>query len=95
MNKIIQVIKAPHESVNDDSVVIVDVFVKNNICYIMEINPRFGGGYPLSHHVGANFPKKSIKLLKGITISSDLDDFYEEGVLMLKKPDFVFSSEEI
>lgn len=23
----------------------------------IEINPRFGGGYPLSYHAGANFPK--------------------------------------
>ena len=23
----------------------------------IEINPRFGGGYPMSYHAGANFPQ--------------------------------------
>ena len=27
----------------------------------IEINPRFGGGYPMSHMVGANFPEIILK----------------------------------
>jgi carbamoyl-phosphate synthase large subunit len=27
----------------------------------IEINPRFGGGYPLSYHAGANYPKNIIE----------------------------------
>lgn len=27
----------------------------------IEINPRYGGGYPLSYYAGANFPQKMIK----------------------------------
>ena len=31
-------------------------FLKNFI-YFIEINPRFGGGFPLSYSANANFPK--------------------------------------
>ncbi len=34
---------------------------KRNKFYLIEINPRFGGGYPLSYHAGANYPKYLIK----------------------------------
>jgi len=35
------------------------VFINNRTqkIYGVEINPRFGGGYPLSYHAGANFPR--------------------------------------
>ena len=31
-----------------------DVFVSNNKIYVLELNPRFGGGYPFSHEAGIN-----------------------------------------
>tara|TARA_Y100000591_G_scaffold322275_1_gene338437 strand:+ start:4405 stop:5373 length:969 start_codon:yes stop_codon:yes gene_type:complete len=33
----------------------------NNQVIGIEINPRFGGGYPLAYHAGANYPKWIIK----------------------------------
>ena len=32
-----------------------------NDIYGLEINPRFGGGYPFSYNAGANFPKMIIE----------------------------------
>ncbi|MFC1542956.1 ATP-grasp domain-containing protein [Candidatus Neomarinimicrobiota bacterium] len=34
----------------------VDIFVDNDIPYLLEINPRFGGHYPFAHEAGANIP---------------------------------------
>ena len=42
-----------------------------HICFI-EINARFGGGYPLSWHAGANYPKWLLQEVRG-----DRPDFLE------------------
>jgi carbamoyl-phosphate synthase large subunit len=33
-----------------------DVFVTEHACYVLDMNPRFGTGYPFSHFAGANLP---------------------------------------
>ena len=41
----------------------VDVFIKDDIAYILEMNARFGGGYPFSHVSGVNLPLAIVKWL--------------------------------
>lgn len=45
----------------------MDVFEAGGKYYILEMNPRFGGGYPFSHAAGANFPKALVNWEKGIS----------------------------
>ncbi len=49
----------------------------------IEINPRFGGGAPLSIKAGADFPKWVLMELLGKKPSIDFDGF-EDGLIMLR-----------
>ncbi|MCL5127870.1 MULTISPECIES: ATP-grasp domain-containing protein [unclassified Algibacter] len=58
---------------------------KTDEIFGIEINARFGGGYPLSYFVGANYPKWLIQeylLEEDITIDYLAD--WEENLLMLR-----------
>ena len=41
-----------------------DILEKDGEFYVLELNPRFGGGYPFSHEAGINMPKAIISWLK-------------------------------
>ena len=49
-----------------------DVFIANNQLYVLELNPRFGGGYPFSHEAGINTAAIYIEWLKG---NKNVDQF--------------------
>ena len=42
-----------------------DVLEKDGKFYVLELNPRFGGGYPFSYEAGVDIPDAYIKWLKG------------------------------
>lgn len=47
----------------------VDIMQRANGDYcVLELNPRFGGGYPFSYEAGVNMPKAIISWLKGETV---------------------------
>lgn len=48
-----------------------------------EINPRFGGGYPLAHIAGADFPSILLNMLNGKRPALGVDD-YRENVYMTR-----------
>ncbi len=48
-----------------------------------EINPRFGGGYPLAQAAGADFPRILLRILRGETMAGEVDK-YEENVYMTR-----------
>ncbi len=55
--------------------------------YGIEINPRFGGGYPLSYLSGANFPKWLIKEYFLQNSIEDKFDSWESDLLMIRYDD--------
>jgi carbamoyl-phosphate synthase large subunit len=42
-----------------------DVFEKDGKYYLLELNPRFGGGYPFSHMNGADYPAAILAWMEG------------------------------
>lgn len=61
----------------------MDVFVTDTGPRILELNPRFGGGYPGSHVAGADYPGKILALVRESRRPERLDE-YEEGVYCFK-----------
>jgi carbamoyl-phosphate synthase large subunit len=55
---------------------------------VIEINARFGGGYPLAHHAGATFARWLLEEVSGRP--STAHDDWREGVLMLRYDAAVF-----
>lgn len=56
----------------------------DGLIYTIELNPRFGGGYPLSHLAGGDFPRLICQLMRSKIIQEDIDK-YESGVTMMKR----------
>lgn len=50
----------------------VDVFELNGKYYVLELNPRFGGGFPFSYEAGVNFPGAIVQWLKGKEIDESM-----------------------
>jgi len=44
-----------------------DAFLVDGKAYVLELNPRFGGGYPYSHLAGADFPRAIVEWVRGGT----------------------------
>lgn len=55
-----------------------DLFMVDGIPYILEMNARFGGGYPFSHMAGCDLPRAMISWLNGKDVPA--------GTLKIKKP---------
>ena len=49
-----------------------DVFLDGDTPYLLEMNARFGGGYPFSHMAGVNLPLAIVKWLGGDEVDKSL-----------------------
>lgn len=66
----------------------VDVKTGKDGPLLLEINPRFGGGYPCSHLCGADFPAKLIAMRKGLTLEPNIGN-YPAGIYMFKQDEII------
>lgn len=60
----------------------------------IEINPRFGGGFPLAIEAGADFPRWIIEMIHGRDPEIIAVDQWQDGVVMLRYDDAVFTTRE-
>ena len=60
-----------------------DVIETTKGVYIIDLNPRFGGGYPATHMAGVNFIDLALKLTENVEIKPEFDN-YEVGQLTMK-----------
>lgn len=70
----------------------VDIMQRANGDYcVLELNPRFGGGFPFSYEAGVNLPKAIIQWVKGEMVdSSILNPAYDK---MFAKNDYLVEVE--
>jgi carbamoyl-phosphate synthase large subunit len=60
----------------------IDIFKINNNYFVSEINPRFGGGFPLSLAAGADFTVNILENLKGKASEKNIE--FRAGIYMMK-----------
>jgi carbamoyl-phosphate synthase large subunit len=56
---------------------------------VIEINPRFGGGFPLTHQAGANFARWLLEDLRNMPSTATADG-WRDGLVMLRYDAAVF-----
>jgi carbamoyl-phosphate synthase large subunit len=66
----------------------VDVIVTEQGPKLLEINPRFGGGYPCSHLAGANYPQKLLSMRDQQQLVPDIGSC-PANVVMLKQDEII------
>jgi len=71
----------------------IQVFVdpESQSMNVIEINPRFGGGFPLTSQAGADYPTWLIQDVLGEHSDANPDS-WEDGLIMLRFDDSVFLS---
>ncbi|MEZ5341256.1 MAG: ATP-grasp domain-containing protein [Acidimicrobiales bacterium] len=63
----------------------VDLIIADGAIYIIEVNTRFGGGYPVSHLAGAGFPDALLRMAAGERLEREAT--FRDGIWMLKALD--------
>ncbi len=61
----------------------------------IEINPRFGGGFPLSFHAGADFPNWILQELSGLTSDAAMSDWRDDLAMLRYDDEIIVPGEEI
>lgn len=68
----------------------IQIMTKDNKHYLGEINPRFGGGFPLAYYSGANMIQHIKKLVEKTEIKFFGDSRYKNNFSMLRFDDAIY-----
>lgn len=60
-----------------------DIIVRDDKVFIIDLNPRFGGGYPATHTAGNDYIELILRMVKGESIPAQFNT-YQEGLLIMK-----------
>lgn len=60
-----------------------DVLEKDGTWYVLDLNPRFGGGYMATHIAGGNLLELTLRMAAGERLLPEYDS-YKENVLVMK-----------
>jgi carbamoyl-phosphate synthase large subunit len=79
------------ESLHHIGMLDVDVILRRDTPYLLEMNPRFGGHYPFSHAAGANIPAALIAWVSGEPVRAEWLRVqpgikYFKGLSLIKAP---------
>lgn len=80
------------EAYKPNGAINIQLIGKDNDYKIIEINPRFGGGYPLAHQAGANFPKLLLNKLSNKKNIINIGN-YTENLYMLRYDKAIYTKE--
>lgn len=70
----------------------LQAFLTGDEFVLFEINPRFGGGFPLGHEAGGHYPQWLCDLVEGQSVAPRLGE-YVEGLSMTRSYQEVFTLE--
>ena len=67
----------------------VDVIKKDSKFFVIDMNARFGGGYPFSHIAGVDLPLAIVMWLQGAEVKDDIlkaenDVFAQKDISIIK-----------
>lgn len=66
-----------------------DVLERDGEYYVLELNPRFGGGYPFSHEAGVNMPQAIVSWIQGKDVDNRI--FFPEYGKTFSKCDILLN----
>jgi len=78
-----ELVKCFVKKANLKGIIDIDIFKAGGKYYILEVNPRFGGGYPHAYECGVNVIPMMLNNIGGVK-NEDVIGAYEEDVFMMK-----------
>ncbi len=61
----------------------VQIFLTSPVPTLIEVNPRFGGGFPLAYRAGARYPQWILQIIDGRAVEPRLGE-YRKGLFMTR-----------